>query len=190
MTRGARNRRPEESPSAGCRRRTTFRSTVDAGRAAPDHRAERRRQDHALQPDHRRPQRDAGTIRLFGEEVQRLQPHQRAHRGLARTYQIITLFPHDTLEHNVALSLLGLSRARWNMFAPLAATRASLRRGAARARAGRPRASGAAAAERRCPTAKSGASRSRWRSRRSRSCCCSTSRSRACRARSASRSSR
>src|SRR5689334_23932727 len=47
--------------------------------------------------------RDAGTIHLFGEEVQRLQPHQRAQRGLARTYQIITLFAQDTLEHNLAL---------------------------------------------------------------------------------------
>ncbi len=63
--------------------------------------------------------RDAGTIHLFGEEVQRMRPHRRAQRGLARTYQIITLFAHDTLEHNVALSLLGMTRARWNMFAPL-----------------------------------------------------------------------
>jgi branched-chain amino acid transport system ATP-binding protein len=36
--------------------------------------------------------------------------------GLARTYQIITLFPKDTLEHNIALSLLGLSKERWNVF--------------------------------------------------------------------------
>ena len=64
--------------------------------------------------------RDAGTIHLFGEEVQRMQPHARTHRGLARTYQIITLFARDTLEHNVALALLGMTKARWNMFAPLA----------------------------------------------------------------------
>jgi branched-chain amino acid transport system ATP-binding protein len=64
--------------------------------------------------------RDAGAIRLFGEEIARLEPHQRAHRGLARTYQIITLFPTDPLEHNIVLSLLGLSRARWNGFRPLA----------------------------------------------------------------------
>jgi branched-chain amino acid transport system ATP-binding protein len=62
---------------------------------------------------------DAGTIRLFGEDVSRLKPHQRAHRGLARTYQIITLFPKDSLEHNVVLSLLGLSRARWDTFGAL-----------------------------------------------------------------------
>jgi len=64
--------------------------------------------------------RDAGAVRLFGEEVSRLKTHQRAHRGLARTYQIITLFPKDSLEHNIALSLLGLSKLRWGMFSPLA----------------------------------------------------------------------
>ena len=64
--------------------------------------------------------RDSGTIKLFGEEVAHLQPHQRAHRGLARTYQIITLFAQDTLEHNLVLSLLGLKRLRWSAFRPLA----------------------------------------------------------------------
>ena len=63
--------------------------------------------------------RDAGSIALFGEEVARLSTARRCHRGLARTYQIITLFPKDTLEHNVALSLLGLSRRRWSMFGRL-----------------------------------------------------------------------
>jgi len=63
---------------------------------------------------------DAGTICLFGEEVSRLRSHQRAHRGLARTYQIITLFPKDSLEHNIVLSLLGLSKLRWTLFSPLA----------------------------------------------------------------------
>jgi branched-chain amino acid transport system ATP-binding protein len=64
--------------------------------------------------------RDAGTLRLFGDEISRLKPHQRAHRGLARTYQIITLFPKDSLEHNIVLSLLGLSKSRWDAFRPLA----------------------------------------------------------------------
>ena len=63
---------------------------------------------------------DAGTIRLFGRDVSRLLPSQRAHLGLARTYQIITLFGKDTLEHNIVLSLLGLSPARWDAFRPLA----------------------------------------------------------------------
>jgi branched-chain amino acid transport system ATP-binding protein len=61
---------------------------------------------------------DAGAIRLFDEEVSRLATHRRIHRGLARTYQIITLFAKETLEHNIVLSLLGLSRERWSMFRP------------------------------------------------------------------------
>jgi branched-chain amino acid transport system ATP-binding protein len=62
---------------------------------------------------------DAGAIRVFGQEASRLAPHERAHLGMARTYQIITLFGKDTLEHNVVLSLLGLSPVRWNTFRPL-----------------------------------------------------------------------
>jgi branched-chain amino acid transport system ATP-binding protein len=59
---------------------------------------------------------DAGTIAVFDREVTRLATHRRVHLGLGRTYQIITLFPKDTLEHNIALSLLGLSGTRWNAF--------------------------------------------------------------------------
>ena len=61
---------------------------------------------------------DSGRIRLFGEDVTNLPTHQRAHRGMSRTYQIITLFPHDTLEHNVTLGLLALRSSRWNIFRP------------------------------------------------------------------------
>ena len=59
---------------------------------------------------------DAGSIALFGHELARLPVRRRAHLGLSRTYQIITLFPNDTLMRNVILSLLGLSRLRWNPF--------------------------------------------------------------------------
>ena len=58
----------------------------------------------------------SGTIRLFGQDVTRLPATRRAHLGLSRTYQIITLFSADTLEHNIALALLGLATTRWNMF--------------------------------------------------------------------------
>ena len=57
---------------------------------------------------------DAGSIALFGQDLTRLPSRRRAHLGLSRTYQIITLFPRDTLLRNVMLSLLALERRRWN----------------------------------------------------------------------------
>jgi len=62
---------------------------------------------------------DRGSIRLFGLELTRIPSRRRAHLGLARTYQIITLFPGETLLRNVTLSLLGRSRLRWNPFVRL-----------------------------------------------------------------------
>ena len=66
---------------------------------------------------------DAGSIKLFGSEVIHLRTDQRAQLGMARTFQIITLFPKDTLAHNVVLSLLGRSPARWNALKPQSARR-------------------------------------------------------------------
>jgi branched-chain amino acid transport system ATP-binding protein len=57
---------------------------------------------------------DAGSIRLFEHDITWVPSRRRAHLGLARTYQIVTLFPGETLLRNVTLSLLGLSRLRWN----------------------------------------------------------------------------
>ena len=62
---------------------------------------------------------DRGSIRLFGLEITRVPSRRRTHLGLARTYQIITLFPGETLLRNVMLSLLGRSRLRWNPFVSL-----------------------------------------------------------------------
>jgi branched-chain amino acid transport system ATP-binding protein len=59
---------------------------------------------------------DSGSIALFGRDITRLASRRRAHLGMARTYQIITLFPHDTILRNVTLALLGLSPLRWNAF--------------------------------------------------------------------------
>src|SRR5215475_10945743 len=57
---------------------------------------------------------DAGSVRLFGQELLGVPTQARVHLGLARTYQILTLFPRERLIHNVVLSLLGLDRRRWN----------------------------------------------------------------------------
>ena len=57
---------------------------------------------------------DSGTIRLFDRDITGVPSRRRAHLGMARTYQIITLFARDTIARNVSLALLGLSKARWN----------------------------------------------------------------------------
>ncbi len=61
----------------------------------------------------------SGEIRLFGADVTFFAPYRRAHLGLSRTYQIITLFTGDTLEHNITLGLLGLRPSRWQTWRPL-----------------------------------------------------------------------
>ena len=66
---------------------------------------------------------DAGSVRLFGQELLQLPTQRRVHLGLARTYQILTLFPKETLCHNVVLALLGLHKSRWDVWAHLAGQR-------------------------------------------------------------------
>src|SRR6476469_6266517 len=62
---------------------------------------------------------NSGEIKLFGSDITPFAPYQRAHLGLSRTYQIITLSNGDTREHNVTLGLLGLRPSRWQMWQPL-----------------------------------------------------------------------
>jgi branched-chain amino acid transport system ATP-binding protein len=56
---------------------------------------------------------DRGSISLDGHDVTRQTTAARAQRGVARTYQIVTLFGRDNLLHNVKLALLGKSALRW-----------------------------------------------------------------------------
>ncbi len=57
---------------------------------------------------------DGGSIKLFEKDITRVPSRRRPHLGMARTYQIITLFPRDTILRNVSLALVGLSPLRWN----------------------------------------------------------------------------
>jgi branched-chain amino acid transport system ATP-binding protein len=62
---------------------------------------------------------DSGSIRLFEQDITRVPVHRRPHLGMARTYQIITLFANDTIVRNVTLALLGLSPLRWSLLRDL-----------------------------------------------------------------------
>src|SRR5262249_56961274 len=66
---------------------------------------------------------DEGSVRLFGQELTGMPTQRRVHLGLARTYQILTLFPRERLMHNVVLALLGLDQRRWNPWSILTANR-------------------------------------------------------------------
>jgi branched-chain amino acid transport system ATP-binding protein len=46
----------------------------------------------------------SGRVRLFGEDVSRLRDHQRARRGLAKTFQHSSVFPTMTLQENALLA--------------------------------------------------------------------------------------
>jgi branched-chain amino acid transport system ATP-binding protein len=63
---------------------------------------------------------DSGSVKLFGRELLGMPTQGRVHLGLARTYQILTLFPQETLVHNVLLALLGLQKLRWDPWGLLA----------------------------------------------------------------------
>ena len=61
----------------------------------------------------------SGRIELLGQPVAQLSTAGRAQRGLARTFQIVTLFGRNSLLHNVKLALLGQSPLRfrpWGSF--------------------------------------------------------------------------
>ena len=48
---------------------------------------------------------DAGSVRFAGEDVTRLPAHARARKGLARSFQITSVFPDFSALHNVALAV-------------------------------------------------------------------------------------
>jgi ABC-type branched-subunit amino acid transport system ATPase component len=71
---------------------------------------------------------DRGSITLFDQDITRMPSRRRPHLGIARTYQIITLFAGETLLRNVTLSLLGLMPLRWNPLTQLSRHTALLER--------------------------------------------------------------
>ena len=58
----------------------------------------------------------SGSISLSGTEITNLAPHQRAARGVSRTFQITRLFPDLTVMENVLLACTALGRRRFAWF--------------------------------------------------------------------------
>ena len=63
---------------------------------------------------------DAGSIRFAGEDVTRLPAPQRARRGLARSFQITSIYPDFTVLQNVALAVQARSGHSFRFWRPAA----------------------------------------------------------------------
>jgi branched-chain amino acid transport system ATP-binding protein len=61
----------------------------------------------------------AGSIRFSGSDVTALAPHQRAARGIARTFQITRLFASLTVLENMLLACEALDRRKFVLLRPL-----------------------------------------------------------------------
>jgi branched-chain amino acid transport system ATP-binding protein len=61
----------------------------------------------------------SGTVTLLGEDVTKLSPHQRAERGLMRSFQSVRLFPSLTVRECVAVALETRLKVKSPVFAGL-----------------------------------------------------------------------
>jgi branched-chain amino acid transport system ATP-binding protein len=58
----------------------------------------------------------SGQVRLFGQDVTRWPSHRRTALGMARTFQITSLFPSLTVLDNVLLAITGLRASKYVMW--------------------------------------------------------------------------
>lgn len=61
----------------------------------------------------------SGKIFLFGREVTKLLPYQRATLGLSRTFQITNLFSNLTVMENILLAVQALDPAKFVLYRPI-----------------------------------------------------------------------
>jgi len=66
---------------------------------------------------------DAGAIRFAGSDITRLPVHRRARRGLARSFQITSVFPGFTVRENVALAVMAARGRTFRLLRPASADR-------------------------------------------------------------------
>ncbi|KUO70485.1 MAG: ABC transporter ATP-binding protein [Desulfosporosinus sp. BRH_c37] len=63
-------------------------------------------------------QADSGHIRFQNEEITNLAPYKICHKGMARSFQLINIFPSLTVLENVQTSVLAKHRLDQNFFRP------------------------------------------------------------------------
>ncbi len=67
----------------------------------------------------------SGQVMLFGQDVTKWPSHRRTALGMARTFQITSLFPKLTVLENVLLAIQGLRRSKFVMWRFLSSYRES-----------------------------------------------------------------
>jgi branched-chain amino acid transport system ATP-binding protein len=67
---------------------------------------------------------DSGEIRFGGQDVTRLRQHERVRLGLARSYQITSIFRRFSVLDNLALAVQARSGSSFSFWRPVAAERA------------------------------------------------------------------
>jgi branched-chain amino acid transport system ATP-binding protein len=65
----------------------------------------------------------SGQVLLFGQDVTSWPSHRRTALGMARTFQITSLFPKLTVLDNVLLAITGLRKVKFVMWRPLSSYR-------------------------------------------------------------------
>src|SRR5688572_18735240 len=66
---------------------------------------------------------DSGSIRFLDEDMTRLRQHQRVKRGLARSYQITSIFKRFSVLDNLALAVQARSGSSFSFWRPVSAER-------------------------------------------------------------------
>jgi branched-chain amino acid transport system ATP-binding protein len=66
---------------------------------------------------------DEGRITFRGEDITHLPPHARVHRGLARSFQVMTVFPELTTRDNLLVAILAREKATRHALRPVRAWR-------------------------------------------------------------------
>jgi branched-chain amino acid transport system ATP-binding protein len=62
----------------------------------------------------------SGKVFLYGRDITHLPAYQRTHLGMARSFQVTSLFLNLTVEENALLSLNALQSSRYQVFKPVA----------------------------------------------------------------------
>jgi len=59
---------------------------------------------------------DAGRIRFRGEEIGGMPPHRLCRKGIARSFQVVNIFPRLSVFENVQIAVLAREGRNWRLF--------------------------------------------------------------------------